>query len=389
MIGNALASFAMSLFVLDYTGSTLYYAVYLFLYTLPQIMAPAIAGPIMDRFSRRRTIYFLDFATAALYLFLAAAVKFEFMSFGVFAVAVFLSGTIYSSYLVAYESFFPMLISEGNFSAGYSIASVLETASTVMVVVSTYIYNAVGLFPIMVINASCFLVAALFEMNISDVEKAMGFRSESRYSVRKFVDDTKEGVRYLVSEKGLFYITVYFICCYFVGGVTQVITLPWFRGSYENGEYVYMSVWGFMVVGRVIGGLLHYKFNLPDRYKFLIALFVYVSIDAIEGVYLFLPLEIMRILCFLDGILGVTSYNIRISATQSYVPNERKGRFNGAFIMLTTIGTLLGQLAAGIMSEVMLPRAVIVITMAAGIIAALTIIGGHRKDVEIIYNRTA
>ena len=51
---------------------------------------------------------------------------------------------------------------------------------------------------------------------------------------------------------------------------------------------------------------------------------------------------------FLIGILGVTSYTIRSSATQSYVPHERKGRFNGAFIMLTTAGSLLGELLAGI-----------------------------------------
>ena len=55
MIGNALASFAMSLFVLDFTGSTLYYSIYIFLYTLPQIAAPVISGPLMDRFSRRST----------------------------------------------------------------------------------------------------------------------------------------------------------------------------------------------------------------------------------------------------------------------------------------------------------------------------------------------
>ena len=39
MLGNSMAGFAMSLFVLDYTQSPLYYAIYMFLYTLPQIAA--------------------------------------------------------------------------------------------------------------------------------------------------------------------------------------------------------------------------------------------------------------------------------------------------------------------------------------------------------------
>ena len=51
MMGNSIAGFAMSLFVLDYMESTLLYAIYIFLYTLPQIAAPIISGPLMDRFS--------------------------------------------------------------------------------------------------------------------------------------------------------------------------------------------------------------------------------------------------------------------------------------------------------------------------------------------------
>ena len=43
MMGNSIAGFAMSLFVLDYMDSTLLYAIYIFLYTLPQIAAPIIS----------------------------------------------------------------------------------------------------------------------------------------------------------------------------------------------------------------------------------------------------------------------------------------------------------------------------------------------------------
>lgn len=392
MIGNALASFAMSLFVLDYTGKTFYYAVYLFLYTFPQIVAPVIAGPLMDRFSRRRTIFFLDFATAAIYTLLGLAVLFDFMSFPLFGFAVFVSGTIYSSYVVAYESFFPLLITKGNYAKGYSIASVLETLSQVMVVVSTLIYKSVGLFPIMAMNAGCFLVAALFEMNISDVEKERGIIGNTNagtYSVKKYIGDFKEGTKYLLSEKGLLYITLYFIIIFFVNGGVQVLTLPWFRSHFADGEFVYMSVWGFMVLGRAIGGMIHYAVKLPVNKKFAIALFVYLTIDVIEGVYLFLPLVLMRILTFLDGILGVTSYNIRLSATQSYVPNEKKGRFNGVFLTLTTIGTLSGQLVAGSLSEILETRMLILLIMSVGILFGILIFARNRKVIAPIYNRQA
>ena len=52
MFGNSMAGFAMSLMVLDYTGSTMLYAIYLSMYTIPQLIMPIISGAILDRFHR-------------------------------------------------------------------------------------------------------------------------------------------------------------------------------------------------------------------------------------------------------------------------------------------------------------------------------------------------
>ncbi len=387
MAGNSLASFAMSLFVLDYTESTFLYALYIFLYTLPQIAAPLLSGPLMDRFSRRRTIYLLDFSIAALYLLLGLAIRFGLFSFGLFAAAVFISGTISSTYLVAFDSFYPMLISEGNYSKAYSISSVLETLTNVMIPVSTLIYNALGIFPLLVIDSALFFVAAVFETRVSDVEAASGAERPELYGLRQYAEDTKEGMRYLWSEKGLFFIALYFMILNFAGGASQVVTLPWFRGNYADGEYIYMSVWAFMVIGRAIGGLLHYKLRYPTEKKFAIALFVYVSSHLLEGFYLYTSLGLMRCACFALGILGVTSYNIRIAATQSYVPNERKGRFNGIFLVMSTVGSLLGELLGGAMAEFLSTRVTLVCFSVFGALAALVIVGGNKKHIAPIYNR--
>ena len=43
MLGSVLAGFAMSLLVLDYTGSTFYYALYNIIYFLPQVVMPALS----------------------------------------------------------------------------------------------------------------------------------------------------------------------------------------------------------------------------------------------------------------------------------------------------------------------------------------------------------
>ena len=149
MLGNAMSGFALSLLVLDYTESSLLYAIYIATFTAPQIIAPIFSGAILDRFSRKRTIYTLDFISAGIYAMAAFILSRGWFSFPVLAVWCFIIGTINSIYMVAYESFYPMLITEGNYSKAYSIASVLETLSAVMIPISTYVYNKVGIAPLL------------------------------------------------------------------------------------------------------------------------------------------------------------------------------------------------------------------------------------------------
>lgn len=92
-------------------------------------------------------------------------------------------------------------------------------------------------------------------------------------------------------------------------------------------------------------------------------------------------------LVLLTGILGVTSYTIRISATQSYVPDEKKGRFNGAFNMLNTVGSFTGNLLAGALVAFLPVRGVLTGFMLVTAAAAVVVIGGGRRDVSAIYNR--
>ena len=166
MFGNSLAGFAMSLMVLDYTQSSLLYAIYVVLYTCPQIISPIISGAILDRFSRKKMIYLLDFTAAAIFIVMGTALMLGFFNYALFAVVSFLLGVIESVYFVAYESFYPLLVSEGNFQKAYSVSSFLETVSAFMVPVAVFGYNLIGIGPIMLIDTFTFLLAAIFETRI-------------------------------------------------------------------------------------------------------------------------------------------------------------------------------------------------------------------------------
>ena len=392
MLGNSLSGFAMSLMVLDISQSTLLYAIYIAMYTAPQLFMPIISGAILDRFSRKKTIYTLDFISAVLYGIMAAVLATGWFSFPVFAAYCFVLGCIQSTYMVAYESFYPLLISEGNFQKAYSIASVLETLSAVMVPVSAFLYRQIGLSPLLALNSFCFLIAAVMETQIRADERYLLTQKETKQeeitAAHQMLQDIRDGFSYLFAEKGLLAIALYFFFSAICGGVSSVIVLPWFKSSFADGEYLYMIVWGMALVGRALGGMIHYRVSIPPKYRYRVTLTVYIVISVCEGVYLFTPIPVMMILCFIIGIGGITSYTIRVSATQSYVPDERKGRFNGAFNMLSTSGALLGEVLAGVLSVVMPERVVLLSVMLLCALAAVVFIGGGREHVSYIYNRS-
>ena len=389
MLGSVLSGFAMSLLVLDYTSSTFLFAVYNVLYFLPHAVMPALCGPFLDRFSRRMTIYMLDFITAGLYVVMAIIFTGGYFNFTLMAVFCVAIGVIGSVYRVAYDSFYPLLITEGNYSKAYSVASTLETLTMVMTPVSALVYNKLGIVPLFLFDAVTYLAAAIMETRITAredyIDQQKANRTEERMG-RQMAADFKEGMRYLWSEKGLLAVAVYFCFSAFADGATQTLDLPYFKATFPNGEYIFMIVWGMASVGRAIGGGIHYKVRMPKEKKFGIALMVYIMINLLGGTYLYTPIPAMMVMCFLTGILGVTSYNIRISGTQRYVPHEKKGRFNGAFGTIETVGIIAGQLIAGVLAEFLPFRGIISGFMGLALLAAVVVIGGSREAVSKIYN---
>lgn len=389
MLGNALTSFAMCLLVLDYTDSSLLYAIFIGTYTVPQIIVPIFSGAILDRYSRKRTIYTLDFISVALYAS-AAIVIHNFFSFSLLAVYCFVIGCIHSIYMVAYQSLYPLLVTEGNLSKAYSISSVLETMSAVMIPVSTLLYKTIGMEPLLWINVGCFFVAACVETRIRADEHYIELQRKIvkvDNSVRRIWGDIREGFQYLWSEKGLLFIGIYFTIQTLTMGASTVVALPYFKSNFPpNGEYLFMIVSGMIVVGRAVSGLIHYNIKLPVDKKFKISVIVCILAALLQAFYLFSPIPIAMMMCLIAGIFDNTNYTIRASATQSYVPDHKKGRFNGAFNMLSTSGTLAGQLIAGVMAAMIPSRFVLMILMLLNALSVIFVIRVNRKTIEPIYN---
>jgi len=383
--GNTLAGFSINLLVLDYSDSVFLFVLYLVIFNIPKVIVPMIAGPFLDTFSRRKTIYTLDFISTAIYISLFLILGGGYFNY-IFLLAMSLAlGTIDSFYHVAYESLYPLLVAEGNFRKAYSVSSAIMPLSAVMLPVATWLYDQVGIGRIFLFASVAFLTAACFETRIRADETHLR-KSTEKYSISEFKSSFVEGVKYIWGEKGLLVITGYF-CISTLSWASGNLYLPYFRSQPHLGTMLYSLVMSGGVIGRFLGGLVQYRLDYPTNKKFMIAMIVYVTISVIEMGILFTPVYMIAVMCFLVGLLGVTSYNIRVSATQSYLPDAKRARFNGAFAMFMNVGMIVGQLVGGALADHIPIRAVVVLFNGIGLIAAFAIMWRGRRHVIPIYNR--
>lgn len=397
MLGNSVAGFAVGLLVLDYTQSTLLYSLFMVTYNLPKIIAPLFAGPYMDRFSRKKVIYTMDFLSSAIFFIMFLLLRANWFNYSIFLLVVLFIGTVDGIYAVAYESFYPNLVSKGNFSKAYSISSMIYPLAAFMVPVASFIYTRTGsAAPLFAFNSATFFIAAIFETRIGheEVHLNQGNNTNKGFNMVQYRADFKEGISYILKERGLLVITAYFCITMFAGSGAQTLFLPFFKNNPElfsnipiNVVTLFTIVSSFGVLGRLTGGAIHYKYKYPTNKKFAIAITVYSTIAILEAFQLYFPIPLMIISFFIIGIMGVTSFNIRISATQSYVPDAKRGRFNGTFQMIVSAGSIVGQLTAGVLGEVFPERQIITGFMVINFLAVIFIMYRKRDHVKKIYNR--
>jgi len=396
MVGSSMAGFSISLLVLDYTGSTFLYMLFNVCYQLPLLFMPLIAGPYLDRMSRKKVIYWLDFLSAGLFFLMFLVLRAGWFSYLFLLASNTFYGAINSVYAVAYDSFYPNLITEGNSQRAYAVSSMLWPLASIMMPVAAAVYEALdSAVPIFAANAACFFLAACFEQTIRCRETHMASAPppDSAGKLRQYARDFREGLAYIRGEKGLLCIALYFTALNLCSGADNLI-LPFFRSHPQRfaawpvaAVTLYAIVSNFEVAGRLVGGMVQYKVRIPPERKFLAALAAYAAIDAIGSLRLFLPIPLMAAAFFVQGMLGVTSYTIRTTATQAYVPDTMRARFNGAFQMMTSLGTVAGSLLVGALAEVFPERAVIVGIYAVVLLSVYLFIYRGRAHVADVYNR--
>lgn len=175
LFGNAVQRFSMSLYLLEFTGSTGAFARILAISTIPYIIFAPIAGRLSDRINRKKIMVWLDFFCSILIGAYAFILLRNSDSQFIAGTVMFILSICYTLYGPAVTSSIPQIVEEDKLTSANGIinqvGSVVNFAGPILAGV---LYGLLGIKVIVIINAVSFFVSAVMEMflHIPDVRGA-------------------------------------------------------------------------------------------------------------------------------------------------------------------------------------------------------------------------
>lgn len=365
LFGNAIQRFSMSLYLLEFTGSTAAFANILAISTIPYIIFAPIAGRIVDNVNRKKIIVYLDlFCTI-----LIGAYAFILLNGSdnelIVAVVMFILSICSTLYGPAVTSSIPQIVNEDKLTTANGIINqVGSVVNFVGPILAGVLYGLLGIKLIVIINAISFLVSAIMELflDIPDVRKKEEIccnHKENLLSVdflRKSFVDMKNSFGYLKKEKKvvLGIIVSYALCNIFLVPILSIVAPYFINILLGLPSQIYGIVEGICVIGMILGGILisikpnmfsmkkiHYTYFPMILGVMLMSILGFININsyALAGIFAISGMAIMLSLA-LSNILTLTFI-------QKEVPADMLGRVSAFSTAVATISVAPGQLLFG------------------------------------------
>lgn len=432
LFGSTIQRFCMSLYLLEFTGSTATFANILAISTLPYILFAPIAGQLSDRVNRKKIMVYLDFICAVvigIYAMILFQGKDHTMIVGIVMFLLSIAATLYGP---AVTASIPQIVDEDHLTSANGIVnqvgSIVNFAGPI---IAGILYGLVGIKAIVAINAVSFFISAIMELflDIPDVQSSehivvneesykiseqIGIiqgesfmltegvikshrviaKRKKGFSVFSFVKtsfvDMKENFIYLKREKKvvLGIIASYAICNIFLVPILSIVAPYFINIKLDLPSQIYGIVEGICVLGMILGGML---ISVKPK-LFTIKKVHQTYFPMIGGVLLLSAVGFMKqnayMLAFLFGIGGMAimfsialSNVLTLTFIQKEVPAEMLGRVSAFSTAIATISVAPGQLLYGQVIDMGIPMGIILLATAVANLGLILFIKWNVRNV--------
>ena len=372
LFGNSIQRFSMSLYLLQFTGSTATFAYILAISTIPYIIFAPIAGKLSDSVSKKKIMVYLDFFCAILIGGYAFVLLREKDSTLIIGVVMFMLSICYTLYGPAVTASIPQMVEEDKLTSANGIINQINSIVNFLgPILAGILYGLLGIKLIVIINAISFLISAIIELfiDIKDIEKNKEKVFSMNFINKSFID-MKDSFIYLKNKKKIILgiIASYAFCNIFLVPILSIVS-PYFINIFLNlSSKVYGIVEAICVLGMILGGFfISIKPNLFSIKKVHYTYYPMILGVTIMTVLGFIKLNnyIMAGIFAFSGMLIMFSLALSnvltLTFIQKEVPLNMLGRVSAFSTAIATISVAPGQLLFGQVIDKKVPLGIIFI----------------------------
>lgn len=353
LIGNNTLKFALSMYVLERTGSASVFAGLLALSMIPTILLSPFGGILADRANRRNIMVALDTLSGLSVLIagFAMASGQDIPVIGTLLVVLSVLGAFESPTV---QACIPQMLSGENIIKGNAVVNqVASIASLITPFLGSVFYTALGIRPVFYAAVVCFFVTALFECFIRlDYKKPA--RATGIFTVIR--EDFAVSIHFLHREQPgiLKLLLLAAAVSLFVAG-TAVVGFPYLvRTVLGLSAAHYGAAESAMGVASILGSLCVVALAKKMRPRHLVIVLVFFGLCLIPcGIAFLLPLRtftryIILLIMFCACQLGCSLFSTyAISMIQERTPEHLMGKVMSYVFTLSLCAQPAGQIIYG------------------------------------------
>lgn len=359
LLGNSIQRFALSLYILDLTGSVAVFSALTAFSVLPQIFISPIGGAIADLTNRKKMLIVLDLISAGILALLFVSLRenpSSIISLAVFMILLATIGTVYDPVI---RAVIPSVVRPQEYMKTNSYVSAISSVTLLSGSVGAgFLYAFFGIRTIIIINLVSFLFSAILE---AFLQLPVINNQNEKISALKIIRDMKDSLVFMFREQKLiFYVLLLsaavnlFMTPVYTIGIASVLKLT-FHVSNQTFGIVQGIVGSGMVAGALLTPKISNRISVERMHVYFYAVslailgmgcstIIYNDSAAITrqmAVYIFAGMGFLYL--FLIAIINISFFTV----VQKNIPLSMMGKIMALIVAICSAFTPIGQILYG------------------------------------------
>jgi MFS transporter, DHA3 family, macrolide efflux protein len=345
-VGSRLSSFALGLWVLRSTGSTTQFAITYIAMAVPAIVASPLAGPLVDRWNRRKIMLACDGLSAITMILLALLVVSGHLVIWYIYVAVGITSLLDSFRSPAFSASVPLIVTREQLPRANALVHTGEAAAAIVgPLLAGVLVSWISFRGVLIVDASTFLVGVLTLAMIA-IPSVISTVHEVGSNI---LHEALIGWRYVRQRTGLLGLLKVYGFNHFVFAVASVLIAPLLL-SFTNPAMVGLQ-YALSGTGLLVGGVI--MTTLGGHKKQITGVLLYTALGGIciAATGLRPSFTLIAMAGFILFMMMPVVDASNTSLWQSKVPSELQGRCFAIQQLLLNLAMALGFSIAGPLAD--------------------------------------